>query len=42
MYWQDFEEMEFDAISMLKGLVKGFGESVILDPGIDTNYLLLK
>jgi hypothetical protein len=42
MYWQDFEEMEFDAISVLKGLVKGFGENVILDPIIDTNNLLLR
>jgi hypothetical protein len=41
-YWQDFEEMEFDAISVLKGLVKDLGENVIVDPIIDTNYLLLR
>jgi hypothetical protein len=42
MYWQDFEEMEFDAITMLVGLIKDLGESAILDPSSDTNYLLLR
>jgi hypothetical protein len=40
MYWQDFEEMEFDAIGVLESLVTGFGESVI-DPSINTDSLLL-
>ena len=41
MYWQDFEEMGFDAIVILESLVTGFGESVILDRSISTNSLLL-
>jgi hypothetical protein len=41
MYWQDFEEMEFDAIGTLESLVTGFGESVIFDRSISTNSLLL-
>jgi hypothetical protein len=42
MYWQDFEKMKFDPISVLKGLVRGFGESAIVDRSIDTDNLLLR
>jgi hypothetical protein len=41
MYWQDFEEMDFDAIDTLEGLVKDL-ESAILDPTINPKYLLLR
>jgi hypothetical protein len=42
MYWQDFEEMDFDAIGVLKSLVTDFGESVIFDRSISTENLLLR
>jgi hypothetical protein len=42
MYWQDFEEMEFDVIRILMDLVNDLGEDNILDPSIDANYLLLR
>jgi hypothetical protein len=41
MYWQDFEEMDFDAIGTLESLVKDL-ESAILDPAINPKYLLLR
>jgi hypothetical protein len=42
MYWQDFEEMEFDVIRVIMGLVNNLGEDNIPDPSIDANYLLLR